>query len=79
MREPRKRVGKTGRHKNAEPVFWPRTVRLDWLCPYAAALLAAFVNVLAGDLGAAFFAAFTFSLVANSCLIWVEIAATSTL
>jgi len=24
-------VGRTGRHKNAEPVFWPRTVHLDWV------------------------------------------------
>jgi APA family basic amino acid/polyamine antiporter len=33
MREPRKRAGKTGRHKNAEPVFSPRTyILIGLLC-----------------------------------------------
>jgi hypothetical protein len=47
---------------------------------YAAAdFLAVFGCALTGGLGAVFFAAFAFSLVANSFLIVAEIAATSTL
>jgi hypothetical protein len=78
-RELRKRVGKTGRHKNAEPVFWPRTMHSDWFCRYAAALFAVFADAFAGCFGVAFFAVLAFSFATNSCLTVAVMAATSTL
>ena len=46
---------------------------------YAAAFFALFTGALTAGLGVAVFAAFAFSLAANSCLTWTVNAATSTL
>ena len=59
---------------------WLRIEHLDGVNSYAAAaLFAVFVGALTGGLGMTVFAAFAFSLAANSCLTVVVIVATSTL
>ena len=72
--------GQTGRHKKRSRSGRLRLERLDELNSYAAAaFFVTFVDAFMGGFDLAVFAAFVFSLTANSCLTVAVIAATSTL